>query len=212
MEQLVIATKNSGKMREFRELLLPLRCEVLSLADLSIDAEFEETGSTFAENAILKALAYSRLTALPVIADDSGLEVEALGGKPGIYSARYAGPGASDADRIRKLLDELGKCSGSRNARFVCAIACAREGSLILEAEGECRGIIAEEPRGNNGFGYDPVFYFPELGKTYAELDKSEKNLHSHRARAVAALVQKIVNRKSSIVTLFELGYNGDPY
>jgi non-canonical purine NTP pyrophosphatase (RdgB/HAM1 family) len=197
MEQLVIATKNSGKVREFRDLLLPLQCEVLSLADLAIDAEFEETGITFGENARLKALAYSHLTALPIIADDSGLEVDALGGKPGIYSARYAGEGASDADRIRKLLEELGHCSGSRDARFVCALAFARAGQLLLEAEGECRGVIANEPRGNNGFGYDPVFYFPALGKTYAELTEMEKNTHSHRARAVAALVQQIANRQS---------------
>ncbi len=197
MDTLVIATKNKGKLREFRELLIPLPCSILSLADLSIDAECEETGSTFAENARIKALAYSQLTPFPVLADDSGLEVEALGGRPGIYSARYAGTGASDADRIRKLLDELEQLSGLRNARFVCALACAKEGQLVLEAEGECCGIIAKEPRGNNGFGYDPVFFFPELGKTYAELSQVEKNAHSHRARAVAAFISRIVNRKS---------------
>ena len=196
MEQLVIATKNSGKAREFRDLLLPLQCKILSLANLGIDAEFEEIGSTFGENARLKALAYSRLTSLPVIADDSGLEVDALGGRPGIYSARYAGEGASDADRIRKLLQELEQCSGSRDARFVCALAFAREGQLLLEAEGECRGVIANEPRGNNGFGYDPVFYFPALGKTYAELTEAEKNEHSHRAHAVISLLSQIVNRQ----------------
>lgn len=151
MKQLVIATKNLGKLREFRDLLLPLQCEVLSLADLGIDAEFEETGNSFSENARLKALAYSELTKLPVVADDSGLEVAALGGRPGIYSARYAGTGASDADRIRKLLDELKTIAGTRVARFVCALAMAREGALILESEGECRGTIATEPRGNRG-------------------------------------------------------------
>jgi XTP/dITP diphosphohydrolase len=200
MKQLVIATRNAGKLREFRDLLLPLESTVLSLADLSIDADCDESGSTFAENARLKALEYSRLTSLPVLADDSGLEVDALGGRPGIYSARYAGYGASDADRIRKLLEELEKSSGSRNARFVCALALAQEGTLRLESEGECRGVVAEKPRGNNGFGYDPVFYFPELGKTYAELTNSEKNLYSHRGRAVTSLITKIVNRKSSIV------------
>ena len=197
MEQLVIATKNSGKVREFRDLLLPMQCEVLSLADLAIDSEFEEAGITFGENARLKALAYSRLTAIPVIADDSGLEVDALGGKPGIYSARYAGEGASDADRIRKLLEELGQCSGSREARFVCALAFAKEGQLLLEAEGECRGVIADEPRGSGGFGYDPVFFFPALGKTYAELTEAEKNEHSHRAHAVTSLLNQIVNLQS---------------
>jgi XTP/dITP diphosphohydrolase len=196
MKQLVIATRNAGKLREFRDLLLPLECTVLSLADLSIDADLEESGSTFAENARLKALAYSRLTFQPVLADDSGLEVDALGGRPGIYSARYAGYGASDADRVRKLLGELEKSAGSRDARFVCALALAQEGTVLLESEGECRGIVAERPRGNNGFGYDPVFYFPELGKTYAELEQSEKNRHSHRSRAVASLIRQLVNRE----------------
>ena len=196
MGQLVIATRNIGKMREFRNLLQPLKSEVLSLADLSIVAEFEESGNTFAENARLKAIECSRLTPLPVMADDSGLEVGALNGRPGIHSARYAGPGASDADRIRKLLDELEGCR-ERDARFVCSLALAQGGVLLLESEGECRGVIAGEPRGTNGFGYDPVFYFPELGKTYAELREEEKNLHSHRARAVASLLRQIVNRQS---------------
>jgi XTP/dITP diphosphohydrolase len=192
MKELVVATKNAGKLHEFRDLLLPLNCRVLSLSDLSIDAEFEESGNTFAENARLKALAYSGLTRLPVLADDSGLEVESLGGRPGIYSARYAGSGASDSDRIRKLLGELAATPGGREARFVCALALAQEGALLLESEGECRGTIAEEPRGSNGFGYDPVFYFPDLQKTYAELSDPEKNLHSHRARAVASLIRTI--------------------
>ena len=126
MKQLVIATRNRGKLQEFRNLLLPLNSEVLSLADVSINTEFEETGRSFAENARLKAIAYSNLTALPVLADDSGLEVDALGGKPGIHSARYAGPGASDLDRILKLLGELERSAGGRRARFVCALALAR--------------------------------------------------------------------------------------
>ncbi len=197
MKQLVIATRNAGKIREFRDLLLPLKSDVLSLTDLGINTEIEEAGNTFAENARLKATAYSRLTQMPVLADDSGLEVKALGGRPGVHSARYAGPGASDADRIRKLLDELGKTGGSREARFVCLLALAQNGALLLETEGECRGIIAEEPRGTNGFGYDPVFYFPKLGRTYAELSAEEKNKYSHRARAVSSLLSKIVNRKS---------------
>jgi XTP/dITP diphosphohydrolase len=203
MKQLVIATRNAGKMREFRDLLLPLKGEVLSLSDLSIDVEIEESGNTFAENSRLKASGYSRLTRLPVLADDSGLEVEALGGRPGVQSARYAGLGASDADRICKLLDEVGKSGGTRGARFVCVLALAQNGSLLLEAEGECRGIVAEEPRGTNGFGYDPIFYFPELGKTYAELSRAEKNQYSHRARAVASFLSQIVNRKSSIVNCY---------
>jgi XTP/dITP diphosphohydrolase len=190
---IAVATRNKGKLREFRTLLEPLKSEILSLADLSIDAEFEESGGTFAENARLKALECSRLAArFPVLADDSGLEVFALGGRPGIYSARYAGPDASDSDRVRKLLEELKPFGSNRDARFVCALALAQSGNLLIETEGECRGTIAEQPRGYNGFGYDPVFFFPELGKTYAELSEAEKNLHSHRARAVSSLIKML--------------------
>ena len=190
LPRIIIATRNKGKLREFRTLLGPLQSEILSLTDLSIDAEFEESGSTFAENARLKALEYSRLTPLPVLADDSGLEVFALGGRPGIYSARYAGPGASDADRVRKILEEIQPFGSRRDARFVCALALAQSGNVLLETGGECRGIIAEQPRGSNGFGYDPIFLFPELGKTYAELSAAEKNRHSHRSRATASLIE----------------------
>ena len=197
MDTLVIATRNTGKLREFRELLRPLKNEILSLADLKVDTEFEETGNTFAENARLKAIEYSRIVRFPVLADDSGLEVEALGGRPGILSARYGGPGASDEDRVRKLLKELESSGGERNARFVCSLALAQGGRLLLEAEGECRGTIAKEPRGTNGFGYDPIFLFPALGRTYAELSQAEKNIHSHRSRAVASLLAQIVNRQS---------------
>jgi XTP/dITP diphosphohydrolase len=189
---LVVATRNSGKLREFRDLLLPIGSMVLSLRDLSLDAEPEESGSSFAENARLKAIEYSRLTRYPVLADDSGLEVAALGGRPGIRSARYAGAGASDSDRIRKLLKEIAKSGGGRDARFVCALALAHEGALLREAEGECSGIIIDEPRGTNGFGYDPIFLFPKLGKTFAELSDDEKNEHSHRAHAVAALLRQM--------------------
>ena len=189
---IVIATRNIGKLREFRNLLLPLKGEVLSLRDLSLDAGIEESGTSFAENAQMKAIGYSRLTRFPVLADDSGLEVEALGGAPGIHSARYAGPGASDSDRIQKLLRELEKAGSGRQARFVCSLALAQEGVLLLESEGECRGTIIFEPRGSNGFGYDPAFLFPELGKTFAELNETEKNQYSHRSRAVASLLQKL--------------------
>jgi XTP/dITP diphosphohydrolase len=189
---IVIATRNNGKLREYQSLLLPLKTEILNLKDVSIGEEVEESGQSFAENAREKAIAYSRLTDFPVLADDSGLEVEALGGKPGIHSARYAGPAATDTDRIRKLLDELSRTSGKRNARFVCAIALAQKGNVLQESEGECRGIIISEPRGSNGFGYDPIFLFPDLGKTFAELTDAEKNNHSHRARAVAALLKML--------------------
>jgi XTP/dITP diphosphohydrolase len=199
---LVIATRNQGKLREFRDLLRPLGSAVLSLSDISVDAEPEESGSSFAENARLKAIEYSRFTRFPVLADDSGLEVVALGGAPGIRSARYAGEGASDTDRIRKLLAEIGKAGGKREARFVCALALAQEGILLKEADGECAGIIIDEPRGTNGFGYDPIFLFPQLNKTFAELSEDEKNQHSHRSKAVASLLRQstIGNRQSSIV------------
>ena len=196
MDTVVIATRNTGKLREFRELLRPLKNEILSLADLKVDTECEESGNTFAENARLKAIGYSRIIRFPVLADDSGLEVEALGGRPGIFSARYGGPGASDEDRVRKLLKELESSAGERNARFVCSLALAQGGRLLLESEGECRGTIAKEPRGTNGFGYDPIFLFPALGRTYAELSQAEKNFYSHRSRAVASLLRQIVNRQ----------------
>jgi XTP/dITP diphosphohydrolase len=189
---IVIATRNLGKLQEFQTLLKNLACEVRSLRDLGIDDEFEEIGRTFAENARIKALGYSRLTHFPVLADDSGLEVDALGGRPGIHSARYAGPGASDADRINKLLGELEFSSGGFGAHFVCALALAQNGSLLHESKGICSGIITREPRGEHGFGYDPIFLFTKLGKTFAELNESEKNQYSHRARAVAAMLDFI--------------------
>jgi XTP/dITP diphosphohydrolase len=196
-DTIVVATRNSGKLREFRGLLQPLRCGILSLRDIGIEEEVEEHGATFAENARIKALGYSRFTSLPVLADDSGLEVAALGGRPGIHSARYAGEGASDSDRIRKLLAELDQTRSESSARFVCALALAQEGAVILESEGECAGVIIPEPRGANGFGYDPIFLFPTLNKTFAELTDPEKNRQSHRSHAVAALLNKLVNRNS---------------
>jgi XTP/dITP diphosphohydrolase len=192
VQTIVVATRNAGKLREFRELLLPLKCAILSLADISLDVEIEESGSSFAENARLKAIGYSRFTQFPVLADDSGLEVTALDGAPGIHSARYAGAGASDADRIRKLLIEIEKAGGGREARFVCALALAQQGTLLREAEGECPGLIIDEPRGTKGFGYDPIFFFPNLGKTFAELNEEEKNQRSHRAKAVASLLRRL--------------------
>ncbi len=193
MQKVVLATRNRGKLREFRTLLESAGWETIGLSDLSIEKEVEETGRSFAENARLKALSYAQMTDLPVLADDSGLEVFSLGGRPGIESARYAGPGASDADRVSRLLAELEGTGGSRTARFVCALALARHGDVIAEAEGECRGEIAYEPRGAHGFGYDPVFWVPDLGKTFAELNPAEKNVHSHRAHAVRALLAKSI-------------------
>jgi XTP/dITP diphosphohydrolase len=172
---------------------------------VAVTEEIEESGNTFAENARAKAVACSRLTQFPVLADDSGLEVDALGGRPGVFSARYAGPGATDSDRVRKILEELEISGGGREARFVCVLALAQAGAMIHECEGECRGTITREPRGQNGFGYDPIFFFSELGKTFAELSASEKNRYSHRARAVASLLHHLLhpsvsNRQSSVV------------
>ncbi len=189
---IVIATRNPGKVREFGSLLSSSGMTLVGLKDIGLDWEFEETGNSFSENARLKSLAYSEHTDYPVLADDSGLEVLALGGRPGIYSARYAGHGATDAERVQKLLEELSGQEEDRSARFVCALALARRGELLIEAEGECRGTIAHSPSGTNGFGYDPVFFFPRLGKTYAELSAEEKNRVSHRARAVAALREQM--------------------
>ncbi|MGD0308255.1 MAG: RdgB/HAM1 family non-canonical purine NTP pyrophosphatase [Acidobacteriota bacterium] len=186
---MVLATHNRGKMREFRFLLEPHGWQVLGLDDIGIKKDVAETGASFGDNARLKAVAYSLNTDLPVLADDSGLEVLALAGRPGIQSARYAGPHASDSDRMLKLLLELKQSGGARTARFVCALALAQSGAVVLETEGECRGEIACEPKGNNGFGFDPIFFIPELGRTYAQLDEEEKNRCSHRARAVAALL-----------------------
>lgn len=192
LQTIVLATRNNGKLREFRALLQPLQSNVLSLQDVDINSDIEESGSTFAENACLKALAYSQYTRFPVLADDSGLEVMALGGRPGVYSARYAGPDASDQDRNQKLLKELEREKNNRGARFFCALALAREGSILLESEGECRGIIGFTSRGANGFGYDPVFLLPELERTFAELSPEEKNKYSHRTRAIRSLISQL--------------------
>jgi len=187
--RIVIATRNRGKLREFRALLEPAGLEVAGLAELGINGDVDETGSSFVENARLKAISYSQETDFAVLADDSGLEIFSLAGRPGVASARYAGAGASDADRIRKVLAELEQAGGPRAARFVCALSLARRGAVLLETEGECRGEIVPEPRGTGGFGYDPIFLFPDLGKTMAELDEDQKNRISHRARALQSLL-----------------------
>ena len=170
MTKWLLATRNEGKLREFRTLLAPFGIEVLGLRELALSGGAEETGSSFAENARLKAFFYSGATELPVLGDDSGLEVFALDGRPGVHSARYAGTHATDADRIRKLLEEIQNAGGTRGARFVCSLALVHQNRILAEAEGTCEGVILEEPRGERGFGYDPVFYFSHLEKTFAEL------------------------------------------
>jgi XTP/dITP diphosphohydrolase len=205
MEKLLLATNNRGKAREYQSLLRGISFEMVTPSDLGINAEVEETGISFEENARLKATALAEASGLLTLADDSGLEVDALGGEPGPLSHRWAGENASDADRVDYLLGKLSNVpEGRRTARFRCVIAIAAPPSLSLRGvpmqsgkrgnltpsvklfSGECRGVIAAEPRGDNGFGYDPVFYVPELGQTFAELKPDAKNKISHRARAAA--------------------------
>ena len=185
--RLLVASSNPGKLREYRALAEPVGASVDLALVPNFDSlpVFEEIWPTFAENAAGKALHYSRFAEGMVIADDSGLVVPALDGAPGVHSARYAGPGASDADRIRKLLAEMREKKGQdRRARFVCVVAIADSGKMRGLFSASAEGILLDEPRGSNGFGYDPIFFFPALGKTYAEISREEKNLHSHRGKA----------------------------
>jgi XTP/dITP diphosphohydrolase len=185
MIKLLVATNNPGKVREYQVLLKGLPLTLTYPAQEGIDIEVEEIGSTFAQNARLKATAYARTSGLLTLADDSGLEVDALGGEPGTRSARFAGPLASDEDRYRLLLSKLeGVPWQQRTARFRCVIAVARPQGEVHTAQGTCEGVIAFEPRGEHGFGYDPVFYVLEHGQTMAELEPEVKNRISHRARA----------------------------
>ena len=186
----VLASTNPGKLAEFRELLAGTPIALEALAPGSPRAP-EETGLSFVENALIKARHAARLTGRPALADDSGLCVAALGGAPGVHSARYAGPGASDRANIQRLLRELnGTAPGDRQASFHCVIAAVRHGDdpAPVIAAGRWSGLIVLEPRGSNGFGYDPVFLDPGLGRTAAELGPAEKNRVSHRARACAEL------------------------
>lgn len=195
MQTLLIATNNPGKLREYRELLADLPLKVVGPAAEGLDLAVAETGSTFEENAVLKARAFCAASGLPVLADDSGLEVMALGGRPGIHSSRYAGPGASDADRYRKLLEELeGVPWERRQARFRCVIAIATPAGALETAAGRLTGRIAFEPHGEHGFGYDPVFYVPDRGVTLAQLSDGVKNRISHRADA-AHKAQRVLQR-----------------
>ena len=195
MNKLLLASSNPGKLREIRSLLSKEEFELLSPADLDLTLAVKEDGQTYAENAARKALAYASQTGLLSLADDSGLEVEALDGAPGLYSARYAPqPGATDADRRRYLLRQLSGHPQPWNAIFHCTIAVATPQGEVYYSEGVCDGEIISEERGTNGFGYDPIFFIPELGKTMAELSLEEKNRISHRARAVRAAIP-ILNR-----------------
>jgi len=188
MPTLLIATTNQNKLREYDAILAGLPFELRSLRGAGIDEDVEETGATFAENARLKAEFYAARSGLLTLADDSGLEVAALGGEPGVFSHRYAGPGASDADRNALLLEKLKDVPfHARLARFVCVIALARPGGPLELVEGVLPGVIELAPRGSNGFGYDPLFYVLDADATLAELPSERKNQISHRAQAVRA-------------------------
>lgn len=184
--KIVIATKNLDKIKEIREKFKPLSgIEVVLLSDFKDPPHIIEDGSTYRENALKKARAIAAFTKLPALADDSGLEIDALNGEPGVYSARYAGENKSDEERNLLILEKMRTIPDkSRAARFRCVIAIALPGKHYT-LEGICEGCIAHEMRGDSGFGYDPIFYLPELGKTMAELALSEKNKISHRARAL---------------------------
>jgi len=189
MKEVIIATKNPGKAREFEHIFASRGIKVLTLLDFPEIPEVEETGTTFKENAILKAEAVSQALNKMVIGDDSGLMVDALEGRPGIYSARYAGEPKNDQNNTDKVLSELqGVREGERSARFYCALAVAIPGQETWTVSGTCEGRILEERRGTNGFGYDPVFYVPEKGLSMAELSSDEKNNISHRANALKKL------------------------
>lgn len=189
--KLVLASQNPKKLEELREILSHLGVEVCSEAEAGVSLEVEETGSTFEENSMLKAKAVMEATGLPAVADDSGLCVDCLQGAPGVYSARYGGPELSDAARCRLLLNNM-RGQTPRTAHFVSVITCCFPNGDVLTARGECSGTIAYAPMGNNGFGYDPVFFVPKLKKTFAQLPAEEKHAISHRGKALAAFAQQL--------------------
>ena len=189
--KMVLASKNPKKLEEMAVILSQLGIEVVLESDVGVDVEVEETGTTFEENAALKAFAVMEAAGLPAIADDSGLCVDALGGGPGVYSARYGGEGLTDADRYRLVLEGL-QGQLDRGAKFVSAICCAFPGGDRVEARGECPGVIGYAPQGENGFGYDPIFFLPEKKKTFAQLTGEEKNAISHRGKALEKFKEEL--------------------
>jgi XTP/dITP diphosphohydrolase len=183
--KLLLASSNPGKLREYRELANDAGVELDEMPNFREIESFDESSPTFAENAAGKAIHYSRFTTATILADYSGLVVPALNGAPGVHSARYAGSNASDEDRIRKLLGEMAEKTGDqRRAKFICVTAIARQGLVLAVASDFAQGLLTEKPRGKDGFGYDPIFLFQELDRTYAELTRKEKNVYSHRGKA----------------------------
>jgi len=206
-DKLLLATNNQGKVNEYRSLLKDIPLQIVSLADEGITTVVDETGDSFEENAILKATAFAAESGLVALADDSGLEVDALDGEPGVRSARYAGEGASDRDRVNYLLSRMKDIPWEkRSARFRCVIAVATPAGEVKTCSGECRGIISLEPKGEHGFGYDPVFYPSEFKKTMAELSPEIKNQISHRARA-AKKVYGLLKKKPFDLFRNDRGY-----
>ena len=192
MKQVVIATKNKGKAKDFEALFSPLGYEVVTMFDVAPDMEIEETGTTFEENAVLKAETLAKALNTIVIADDSGLAVDALNGEPGVYSARYAGDHDDEANIVKVLEKLAGVPEEKRTARFCCALALAGPGMETFTVFGTCEGVILEEKRGTNGFGYDPIFYVPHLQRAMAELSPEEKGAISHRGNAIRKLAEAL--------------------
>ncbi|MGM7720929.1 XTP/dITP diphosphatase [Metabacillus sp. Hm71] len=194
MKEIIIATKNPGKVKEFEALLSPIGFHVQSLLDYPDSIDVEETGVTFEENAILKAEAISEAYQRMTIADDSGLAIDYLGGRPGIFSARYAGPAKDDQANISQVLEELTgvKSMEDRSARFICALALSIPGQQTKTVVGTCEGYIAMKQQGENGFGYDPIFIVKGLNQTMASIPKEEKNRISHRAEAIKKILEVI--------------------
>ncbi len=190
---IVLATSNKNKLKEIQEILKEYPVAIKSLADFGPMPEAVEDGETFDENAYKKAIHYAKVLGVPCLADDSGLAVDALDGRPGVYSARYAGPGATDWDNCEKLLGEMAGTT-KRTAHFVCVLSLATPAGPALTWEARCEGEITHERRGESGFGYDPVFFSPELGKTFAEVSMAEKSSVSHRGRALADFAAEFAN------------------
>ena len=189
--KLILASNNKGKLAELKAMLSDMGIEVLSQSEAGLDLDVDETGTTFAENALLKAEAACKASGEAAVADDSGLMVDALGGAPGVYSARYGGGGLTDPEKCELLLKNL-ENEKLRRAKFVSSIACVFPTGEVIRAEGECCGEILREPRGENGFGYDPVFYIDSMGRTMAELSADEKNSISHRGNALKEFKVKL--------------------
>ncbi len=195
MKKIIVATGNEGKMREIRMIMKDLDVELVSLKDAGIEVDIEENGTTFEENAIIKAKAIMEMTGGVVMADDSGLEVDYLNKEPGVYSARYLGKDTPYSVKNQSIIDRLADAKGDeRSARFVCAIAVAFPDGRILTTRGTIEGVIGYEEKGENGFGYDPIVYVPEYGMTTGEMEPDFKNTISHRGRAIAKMTKLLEN------------------